>query len=544
MLALCKAGPLLDNVESAERLLLQILIYMPEAHVQLFASSPFLRSIQPSPWEALSYDLTTAALAIGRKHPSLHDLALDCTIQYLRSCMHTVSGISKIQIQDGELLSGAGLDETLELAATSVSLLGFLEATSIYTDFYSVTERLELVSMLRQIFTEDFMVSVEGVFSSIRTSEAVYYNIRDWKSFTKRYAVSGRPLGAMLLQRGFMRLLVSCSSLQVFSTDQLQQTDIFDVLTSDEDIPHIEIRETDSALLEVLSEIAVEEMRLLEDGADYLQLGSAWQQRLAFAVKANILITFLNCMVADEEIADADVLILWLEDTMADPVQMADDTLACVVLRSMTVVAKLFPSIASSLSRSLPRFIVKGGIRDCTVTVAARCLTYILQLLSQDATITGLYSLGNALSAGSSTEKNIVSSVFQNSNQNGPRNSTRYTQQSSGSAISLQLNGEEETAAVYGNIVRAIITIARTCQDDKISALAQSMLLQKLGKVSTAVDIQIITEAAALGTSGGPLEFKSLLKLYVRFTHEAVVQGNSAVLEAVNVFAYHYETIS
>ena len=427
------------------------------------------------------------------------------------------------------------VEEKLEIAAVSVSLLGFLEAAFLYTNFYSVPESYELVDLLRQILDENLMVSVEGVFSSIRTSESTSRILMDWKSHTKRYAASGRPLGAMLLQRGFMRLLVSCSSLQVSPAEKLQQTDIFGILTAEDDFNPHEQNVAATALLELLSDVAAESMRLLEDGSDYLQLGSAWQQRLAFAVKAHTLHTFLNCMVVDEEIADADTLLSWLEDTMADPVQMADDTLACVVLKSMAVVAKFSPAIASNLSRSLPRFIVQGGVKGETVIVAARSLTYVLQMLPQDAMITGLYSLGNVLSARAGTDRTLGSSDVPNGTAISSKPTAQYTQHSTGSAISLDLSGEEETSAAYGNIVRTIVSIANICQDDKITALAQSMLIQKLGRVSLTVDLHIIIETARLATVGGFVEFKSLLKLYARLGHDAIIRGNQILLDTVRL---------
>ncbi|MCJ1464699.1 phosphatidylinositol-4- kinase [Pseudocyphellaria aurata] len=376
--------------------------------------------------------------------------------------------------------------------------------------------------------SEDFMVSVEGVFSSIRTSKTTSKDVMNWKSYTKRYAALGQPLGAMVLQHRFMKLLVSCSSFFIASSEQLQQSDMFDILMSKESLRHLDYDEDGGvALVELLSEVVIEEMRLLDDGADYLQLGSAWQQRLAFAVKAQALIIFLNCMIVDEEIADLDRLMSWLENSMADSVQMADNTLACVVLKSMAVVARFSSTIASTMSRSLPRFIVQGGVQGETITVAARSLTYIFQLLSQDAAITGLYSLGNVLSTKSNADKQ------QDNSLNVPGNVGRYGQHSTGSAISLDLSGDEEIVVVYGNIVRAIVSIASDCQDEKITALALSMLLQKLGRIGLAVDLHIITGAAALATTGGSQELKSLLKLYSRISHDAEVQSNDILIEAV-----------
>lgn len=502
-----------------------------ESHAQVITPSPFLRSIEPSPWEALSYNLTCAVMAIGMKHPSLHAASLDCTVRYLRNCIDATDASSALHHGSADSGIDITVDEILETATISVSLLGFLEAASIHTNFYNLSEQLEIVRLLRQILSEDFMVSVEGVFSSIRTSIINSKDLLSWKSYTRRYAVLGRPLGGMVLQRGFMRLLLSCSSLLIASSGQLQQTDIFDLLMSEEPLPHLDVDDDPTlALIELLSEVVIEEMKLLEDGADYLQLGSAWQQRLAFAVKAHALYVFLNCMIADEEIADSDRLMSWLENTMADSVQMADNTLACVVLKSMAVVARFSSAAASTLSRSLLRFIVQGGIQGETITVAARSLTYIFQLLSQDAAITGLYSLGNVLSAKSNADK------LQDNSLSVPGNVGRYGQHSTGSAISLDLSGDEETAVVYGNIVRAIVNIASNCQDEKITALALSMLLQKLGRIGLAVDLHIITEAAALATTGGPQELKSLLKLYSRISHDAEAQSSNVLVEAVRLY--------
>ena len=531
LLALCKAGPLLDNVDLAKRLLDQLAPYLLEAHIQAIAPSPFLRSIDPSPWEALSYHLACATLAIGIKYPSLRDTTLGCTMGYVRNCLDVVNSSSALTHESGNSDSDIGVDEILETASISVSLLGFLDAASKYVYFYSVSEQLEMVSLLRQIMSEGFMVSVEGAFSSIRTSDSMSKNSMHWKLYTKRYAALGLPLGAMLLQRGYTRLLVSCSALLIAPPRQLQQTNIFDLLTSEEPLPRFEHNAACTALLEVISDVAMEEMRLLEDGADYLQLGSAWQQRLAFAVKAHTLDTFLNCMILDEEIADPETLVSWLEDSMADSVQMADHTLAVTVLQSMAVVARFSSTFSSIFSRSLPRFIVQGGIQGKIITAAAHSLTYILRLLSQDAVITGLYTLGNVLSARSNVEK------IQENSLNVPINVGRYSQHSTGSAISLDVSGDEETVVVYGNVVRAIVGVAANCQDEKITALALSILLQKLGKIGLAVDVHIITEAATLATCGGPQELKSLLKLYSKISHDAHFQGNELLVEAVSVSA-------
>lgn len=506
----------------------QICPYLLEAHIQSIAPSPFLARIEPSPWEALSYHLTSAILAVGVKYPALHATAYDCTIRYVQNCLDVIKAKVDMHYDSDELDDGVGVDEILEISSISASLLGFLEAASLYTQFYAVAERVDLVSLLRLLLSEEFMVAVEGAFSSIRTADGSSREILTWKTYTKQYAALGRPLGAMVLQRAYMRFLVSCSSLQIATPEQLQATDILDLLTSGAELADDDADTSSAALIETLSDISKEEIRLLEDGADYLQLGSAWQQRLAFAVKAYALTIFLSCMISDEDTADAETLMSWLEDAIADPTQMADADLASTVLRCMAVAARFSPSVASSLSRSLPRFIVQGGIRGEVIRIAAHSLTYILQLVSQDAVITCLYSLGNVLSARSRTEKpqegalGVVPSAG------------KFSHHSGGSAISLVISGDEETALAYGIVVRAIVSVAVNCQDEKITALALSMLLQKLGRVSLALDLHIITEAAPLAACSGPLELKSLLKLYSKVGHDGIIQGNNTLQEAVS----------
>lgn len=525
---MCKAGPRLANEEVARRFVDQIGPYLLEAHIQLIAPSPFLPRIEPSPWEALSYHLTTAMLAVAAKHSSLHVAAYEYTIRYVQNCLDVVKAKVDLHYDSDGLDNGVGVDEILEVASISTSLLGFLEAASLYTQFYTVVERVNLVRLLRLLLSEGFMVAIEGAFSSIRTSDESSKEILTWKTYTKRYAALGRPLGAMVLRRAFMRFLVSCSSLQIVTPEQLQKTDILDLLSSGAELIDNETDGSSAALVELLSDTAKDEIRLLDDGSDYLQLGSAWQQRLAFAVKAYALTVFLSCMMCDEDTADAETLMSWLEDAIADPTQMADTNLADTVLRSMAVAARFSPSVALSLSRSLPRFIVQGGIQGEVIKSAAHSLAFILQLVSQDAVISCLYSLGNVLSARSRSEKpqegalGVVPSVG------------KFSHHSSGSAISLVISGEEERALAYGIIVRTIVSVAVNCQDEKITALALSMLLQKLGRVSLDLDLHIISEAAPLVACSGPLELKSLLKLYSRVGHDGILQGNDTLLEAVS----------
>lgn len=515
---------------------MQLLPYIHEAHIQAFVPSPFFREIEPSPVEALSYNLTTGLLTLGVKHENLHQVVAENIWTYLSNCAHaTESATVGTGSENG---NSVDVEDAIYVATVTISIIGFLDAAATLANFWNPSERLGLIGRVKKILSEGFLVAVETAFSTIRNSHSQHVNVKEWRRYVRHYAAIGRPLGAMLLQRSFMWLLVAASSLLVADAHALKGSDVLDLHMSGAGISRPKSArsgEVDFQTIETMADIASAEMSLLEDGADYLRLGSAWQQRLAFSVKAAALTSYLNCALLNEDAADADTLMFWLEETLSDPIQMADETLASVVLRSMALISKLSPGVAPNISRLLPRFIVQGCPRGHTISVASTCLAYVLQILSQDAIISTLYTLGNVLSSGSSPERALAGGANGDLAMDGSVNSTFYIgKQSTGSSISLTMSGEEETSVVYGNVVQAICGVASSCNDTKITALAQSMLLQKIDKVNRTVDARIITEAAGLSLNGGQLEFRSLLKLYARISHEGVLQNNDVVMGSVS----------
>ncbi|RFU24495.1 hypothetical protein B7463_g11850, partial [Scytalidium lignicola] len=534
LLALCKAAPFLKTVESAQRLVDQLSPYVQEAHMQVFVASPFFREIEPSPIEALSCNLAAALLSLGINHGSLQKSVSAKLWAYLDNCLEAAESIaSSIQGQSTERASSSEVEDAIRIATITISMLGFLEAAATYVNFWAASDRLTLIERFKNILSETFLVAVETAFSTLRNTHSHQNNVKEWKRYARHYAAISRPLGAMLLQQGFMSLLVAASSLLVADIDALRGNDVLDLLMSGTKISRSTGEDIDFETIETMADIAADEMSLLEDGADYVRMGSAWQQRLAFSVKAGALTSYLNCALLNEDAAEPDMLMSWLENALADPVQMADEILANVVLRSMALISKLSPAYAPNVTKLLPRFIVQGGTQSQTIKVASSCLGYVLQILSQDAVISTLYTLGNVVSAGSGAEIGH-SSVNGDSLTDGSSGSTFYAgKQTTGSSISLTITGEEETTAVYGNVIQAICSIAISCQDPKITALAQSMLAQKITKINRSIDARIITEAAALALSGGSLEFRSLLKVYSKLTHDAVVNNNEIMLEAV-----------
>ena len=401
--------------------------------------------------------------------------------------------------------------ESVSILAICASIVGFLEAAAKFSAFWSATEKLRMVDHIRSMFSENFMVVIETASSIVRSAGASDNTLRNWKIYTRRYATNGRPLGAMLLQEGYMRFIKSCIT-SLIGAQNMSDDELLDEYVDGVGIARSH-DEAEITLINRLTGIIAEEIQLLEDGSDYLQVGSPWQQQLAFSVKALALTGYLNCALLTEN-ANTDDFLSWLEDTLIDSKQMSCIELATTTLKCITIISRMSVSSASSGSRSLLRFIMEGGINAGSIgPVAARCLSQILGVLSQDSVITTLYSLGNVLSPGSDKSYLTGEAVIQ------------FRQ---ASADSLEITDN------VPNIVHAIVTIATSCHDEQISALAQSMLLQKISKLNTAVDACIIKETAALSITTGQAEFQLLLKFYDRVFRDGVAKGYGNVVNAVS----------
>ncbi|KAI1083072.1 hypothetical protein F5B20DRAFT_444898 [Whalleya microplaca] len=532
LLALCKAAPMVQSSQSAQKLVDQLIPYVLDAHAQTFAPSPSFTKIDPSPIEALTSNLTAALLSLGKNYDDVHESVSDNIWALLAALRTAIQGI--VPPKSDEYVEQS-LEDAIRIATIAISLMGFLDAAAAQVDFWRTGGRLALIQRVRNLLSESFLTSVDGAFSTIRNAHGSDRHAKEWKRFLRHYAHQGRPLGPILLQRSFMWLLVSATSLLIADVKVLRDAHILDLLMAKDGMlkpGSPSSPDADFRSIETYASIAQEEMERLDAAADFIQLGSISQQKLASEVKASAMISFLNCIVLNEEAADPEILIGWLQESMDDPAQMLDETLASAVLKSMAILSRILPNFAPTVTRLLPRFIVQTAPSASIVAVASKCLAFALHLLSEDAVITTLYTLGNVLSPGTDqTAPNASSSELR---AGGIELSNIYQgRPSTGSEISLEIKGEEDNTAAYSNIVQAICSIAKMCDDEKITALAQAMLLQKLSKVNHFVDSHIIKGASVLSLSGGQLEFRSLLKMFSRLCRTALADNNIAILDAV-----------
>ncbi|RAO74348.1 uncharacterized protein BHQ10_010360 [Talaromyces amestolkiae] len=528
ILALTKTSSNVTRHDQMLNLALQFAGHLTESYSQKFRTSPFLHDIKPSPWEALTHGLTKGLLNLGVNDASVREHATGAIMAYLNNCARAVKGMVKGGIERPDFDGTIG---QIEILITALSLVGLLEAASHSTELWNATEKLAIVERLGSILSVDFLVAVETAASKIRNSTATDATSRDWKRYNRRYAAQRRPIGAMLLQQCFSRFIKSCTITTVLMCAAPSDASFLEKYADGKILAKTFNDAEEITLVKHLVVVLTGKIQLLEDGADYLQIGSQWQQELAFSVKASCLVAFLNCMTLNEELADTDMLLSWLEDTVADQSQMAASDLATTALKVIAGTAKLFPANASNLSYLLLKFITQGGTSQSIISVAAKCLAKILEVLSQDFVITTLYSLGNVLSpiaAGAERPVQLPAETFETS----PTVDAYHS--NADSVVSLFYNGEEDSTVTHRNVIHAIVTIAVNCEDENIAALAQSMLLQKIGRISIIADACIIQETATLALINKHSEFQLLLKFYTRLHQEAVLRDHGIIADAVH----------
>ncbi|KAH8726282.1 hypothetical protein GQ44DRAFT_826007 [Phaeosphaeriaceae sp. PMI808] len=532
ILALCKAAPYVASKEVAVPLLERLTAYLPEAYAQTLSPSPSLRTIEPSPYQVFTYNLTSAILSLGTRHGLQEQAASACT-DYVNGWTGAAFTLSSDHFDEDDRDDFAADGELARVMTQSLSLLGFLDAAAEHVHFWNSYDRLQFVEQVRAALSEQFLIAFETALSIVRNARSHQHGLSEWKRYTKHYAAIGRPLGGMTLHDSFLKVVVASASMLVESPDRKQEDSILDHLRSTPYNNQMLRDASNEALADGLTRIAVEEMEFLKSDIDYLQrVASAWQQRQASSVKAKVIVTYLCCTMFDDETADTDLLNTWLENVLDDPAQTADHDLSSTVLKSMAILAKVSPPLASALGRSLPRVIVQGNFDQRTTPVAAATLATVLSFLPQDAIITTLYSLGNIISAAPMPDRNLSLSPMLNGTGKISRTTGVYNQQH-GSAISLTPSDIEEPHHVQTTVIETIVTVVRNCKDDKITALALSMLIQKIGRASQGADAKIITDAAFLGIHSPPAEFKGLLKLYSKLAHDALVNDDDIALEAV-----------
>lgn len=507
LLALSKAAPALQSLESAEKLLRQLTPYMSESFAQQFAPSPHLRNLSPSPWEHLTASLTHALVSLGTKFKELKPDIREVFSVYLEK----VLAFSEISGEE---------DNETNTASLVASFVGFLETAARYPKFWTSAERLELLTRAQQVLSDNFLLNVETTFMTIRNTQKKSSCL--WKRYAREYDDSDRHVGAMLLQHALMKFLVSSTTMIVVGMPVGRNDDAMDMLLDGQIVTTISPE--DFAAVESFSGIAAAVVRIVDEGAPYRATDCIHDRQLALKAKAEALSAYCNCVVLSNA-ADPNILYRWLLSSISDPNQMCCVPLASAALKILAILAKDGNNSeqAGKFVSTLHQYIVEGAPNPKVLQIAIKSLSAILRHSSEDQTITSLNTLGHVLSS-TKPEKALEKS----------QSLHPFDNQAMASSLSLVSPTDESRQTVHLNIIDTIVGIADARKDPKMSSLAQSILMQRVNKVTGVVNAKVVSGLGTLALMSSTTECKAIFLTMNKLSYDSVWHDDHIIMDTVS----------
>ncbi|KAL9052544.1 MAG: hypothetical protein Q9162_005348 [Coniocarpon cinnabarinum] len=525
LLGLCDATTRLTRTHQILTCVRELSPFVTRCPSQTFVYSPSFFQLHPAPWQLLTINLFDTFLAVGQRVSGARQEVRRCLSDYTHECQRLAKQSSGARFSGPQTNHNNDKNSHLTFTLAS-SLLGFLEAAGCHASFWSQDEQLEIINTFRDLLTADFLLNVESTMSSIRNCESTQHGLLNLRRFVKLYDRARQPIGALSLKLAFAKLVERCAALVLVPSLSLTQgSTIAALLTSNRPCTS---RSLHASLWDALLEIAMQQLADIEEGSDYLQLGFMSQRRHAQDLKASCLVTYLCCVITDSEAADLDTMLSWLEKSIAGPFQDADEPICCTAIQCFARLASESDSVASMLSRTLPQMLIHQSLSDQVGRIAADSLLYVLKLVSSDIVITTIWGLGNSLS----TTKSEVGKQNGHAVNGFDGDQRSYVKESTSSSSSVG-DGQTSTAHNRDLVINAIVVVAKGLSDTKITALAISMLVQKMGKITPLVDLAIIRGTAELACKNDAAQFKSLLRFYSRLIQEGVSGGRDDLLQPV-----------
>jgi len=474
-----------------------------------------------------------ALFAIGLRYTELREEAAEVLFAHIHAAVHISSRYAQLLSKhDGLENANFGTDNLLGIYRLSVCVLSFLEVAAQNAPFWSPDQQLRIVSAYDMVLSHDLLLVTEAAYSMLRNQSMNHPEINIWKTLQRQHAARGHPLGAISLRLTYMAFNEACAATLTVLPVGPSLHGTLTALVFHSGTLRGPMADDQLALAEKVAGIAAEEINRLDEGSDYLRLESAWQQRSAQALKASAISSYLLCSLNINDDGDNSMLLDWLEGVLADPLEVSDEALACTALRCLSVMARTSTTVASKLARSLPRFLSSRSLLVTVASVAAESLVCALKVTPHDTVITTLYGLGNSLSSKTGVEASANYNLFNDvSAENQHVNSRLFNNQST---VSIVLQDGDDPSTIYNAVVLAIVQIAKGFGDETISGLALSILVQKVGRLSRAVDMTIVTQVAAVAVDLSIQDFKALLRLYVRITADGMKQNDDSMIEAVS----------
>ncbi|SCU78699.1 LAME_0A05402g1_1 [Lachancea meyersii CBS 8951] len=541
LLAICKSIPSgeLRARSLLKKCILPYLLASPKQRFTEYVVNKYKQRNLKHPSEVLCFELARYVIRATRMFPQL------------------VSETSRICDEYLQVVSNGLTLESL------LSLAGFIEA-SIFENGNSLSSIL--VSTLRTFVTEDFLYAVEMTTRSCGNKDLLIYHLD-----------RNREISSLLFCELIQRLQVThaCRLLGVPAADSLdsyllemQHIKVQKPKEAQFDEFESRLHENREELLEMCA-FSFKQVTEIEQGAKYIDLSSQGRLELAFKSKACMLQILSVGMFFDFEVEEFTQLV---RDSVVDlptNTHAMNTTLFTTIVSVASLLNYFTEAVSPDLLRIFPMLVSTKSISNQKVSAVSTTFAKGLKPLTEDAIVGTIYTINNLLAlaqdgAPVTTMKGRRLTTTLGSENNFDRLlSSRPTRSNTvGTYQSLQrlkisathlmgrfsdavdqenksiFDGKESGIAthhdeLFHNVITATTTIASIYNDQSITALTITILTQKYGTVSPALDTKILIGLAYLALRVNKPEFMLLMKFFHTATNHALERKDSAVMKSV-----------
>lgn len=515
LLSLARAAGSISDPDQAESVLRVLGLYLRSTLVQPFASFAAIKDVEPSPWQVCARRLVAAILTLGTAFPAQLAASAETTVLRYFDC-------AICRWKDPATFTD--LDTFFPLL---FSFQGFLEAMAQHVFALPYSVLTKTVSETIETISTDLLLQIETTVArtAVNTNPPEPEPLARWQYYIFAYLRRQQQLGAMLLNyyicnlcRAVTSKIIIYQHKNVVTSFRLKNT-ASSLLNKLLGAGKQERLSPDSVtLLDTLAQFAISQIHSLDEGADYIELASPERIELAYSTKASAL--DIVGVAANYSVVDPVFVVSLIKSSLLHEHGMSHPRFALTVFKLAALLCTANSEIAGVMVRYLPHFITIPVVAPDLVRKCARALVCGLCAISQDVVVSTIYTLVNMVTVTPGAQN------VQNA-QNAQNAHPDSDQQDAGD--------EQYALHVHRNAISAIVSITTTYDDPQVSALAATVLAQKLGSSSLELDREVAYGVSKLAAYVPDKEFLSILRSFQTLALRSFQTGDKQLRNNVQV---------
>ncbi|KAI3405942.2 hypothetical protein KGF56_001161 [Candida oxycetoniae] len=544
LIALCDATKNTMKIQDQVKTLIdKFKVYLFELPDQKFAYNIVSSSVAISPWTLLSEKLTCGLINLAYHSNKLYfDNVVDIFHQFIEKFFDNVE----------------------PQFSNFLTLMGFIDGLNKNAKFLSYSSRTFKIftSLDSCVDNYDFLSDVENY------SDYLYDEPNEYKGLVDRdFAINFSPV---LYLEKLSRLMCSIINGIIGNKDESLLHYILKRAAqrySDDDTANhansnatangiqarlkngragvLEFSRSNMEIIKILTDLALRKLEFADRGETYIIYSTFNRLKLGYLAKSyNLQVLSCGMFTDNLDLKTSENLFsscVGIRDVMLDP------DLGLTVFEFGCLLLFKDESVGPLLTRVFTSVVANPKLQSQYCLEASKSVGLGSKKLPQDAVITTIYSLTNLLfvsNEGLQLQSKSARRAIRNATglengsiretANSPLSSRRtsmssLTQVFSKGAVSSELE-ENDYLKVCENAVIAIIEVSEACEDEKIPALACTILSQKVTRIESVIGPLILRALSSCAPFLPEKEFIILVRLLNKLSFDALSKKNLSLL--------------